>query len=151
VRNGYRQPAGDGWALVGDAYHYKDPVDGQGVYDALLEAKLLAEAIAEWQSGGQSWAEAGQQYADQAHAALHPMLLRTVQSVKETMYTTVPPFLLRTAVRWLMNSPEYQRDFLRLLSRASDPAKGLTAGVVVRAMLRGIEGDLRGKPAAPAD
>jgi 2-polyprenyl-6-methoxyphenol hydroxylase-like FAD-dependent oxidoreductase len=151
VRNGYRQPAGDGWALVGDAYHYKDPVDGQGVYDALMEAKLLAEAIAQWQSGGKSWAEAGQQYADQARAAIHPMLLRTVQSVKETMYTTVPPFLIRTALRWLMTSPEFQRDFLRLLSRASDPARGVPPGIIVRAMLRGIARDLRGKPAAPSD
>jgi flavin-dependent dehydrogenase len=36
IRNGIRQPVGEGWALVGDAFHYKDPLDGQGIYDAML-------------------------------------------------------------------------------------------------------------------
>src|SRR5690606_12999162 len=45
IKNGIRQPVGPGWALVGDAFHYKDPLDGQGIYDAFLSAKYLSEAI----------------------------------------------------------------------------------------------------------
>ena len=51
ITNGYREAYGQRWALVGDAVHYKDPLDGQGMYDALLEAKLLAQSIIEVESG----------------------------------------------------------------------------------------------------
>jgi flavin-dependent dehydrogenase len=148
IRNGYRQAVGDGWALVGDAFHYKDPLDGQGIYDAFMETKLLSEAIAQWQSG-KSWHEAGQAYADQAIAAIRPMLLHTVKNVKQTMYMDPPPFIIKSVVRWLTNSPEFQRDYIRLLNRVSDPAKWQTPGVIPRAILRGIAGDLRRKPAVP--
>ena len=43
--NRYRQSAGPGWALVGDAGHFKDPSTGMGMSDAFLAAELLAEAI----------------------------------------------------------------------------------------------------------
>jgi 2-polyprenyl-6-methoxyphenol hydroxylase-like FAD-dependent oxidoreductase len=142
IRNGYRQPVGDGWALVGDAYHYKDPLDGQGIYDALLEAKLLGEAIHQWQNGGKSWQEVSQQYADQAREATRPMLLQTVNRVKNEMFSDPPPFIIKTLIRWMMNSPEYQRDFMRLLTRQADPAKWQTPGVMRRAVLRGIANDL---------
>jgi flavin-dependent dehydrogenase len=41
----YRKPIGPGFALVGDAGHYKDFVTGQGMADALLDAERLARAI----------------------------------------------------------------------------------------------------------
>ena len=43
----YRRPIGPGFALVGDAGHFKDFVTGQGITDALLDAKRLAATIAE--------------------------------------------------------------------------------------------------------
>lgn len=43
--NQYRQSAGPGWALVGDAGHFKDPSTGMGMSDAFLAAELLAEAV----------------------------------------------------------------------------------------------------------
>ena len=43
----YRRPVGPGFALVGDAGHYKDFVTGQGITDALLDAKRLAATIAD--------------------------------------------------------------------------------------------------------
>jgi menaquinone-9 beta-reductase len=43
----YRRPIGPGFALVGDAGHYKDFVTGQGITDALLDAKRLSCAIAD--------------------------------------------------------------------------------------------------------
>ncbi len=41
----FRQSAGPGWALLGDAGHHKDPHLGDGITDALLQAKELASAI----------------------------------------------------------------------------------------------------------
>jgi flavin-dependent dehydrogenase len=40
-------PHGPGWALVGDAGYFKDPVTGQGISDAFAGAQLLANAVIE--------------------------------------------------------------------------------------------------------
>ena len=45
-RPGYmRVPWGAGWALVGDAGYWKDPIGAHGLTDALRDAELLARAI----------------------------------------------------------------------------------------------------------
>jgi 2-polyprenyl-6-methoxyphenol hydroxylase-like FAD-dependent oxidoreductase len=142
IRNGYRQPIGDGWALVGDAFHYKDPLDGQGIYDALVEAKYLGEAIHQWQNGGKSWQEMGQHYAEQARDATHAMLLQTVSRVKDEMFRDPPPFIIKTLVRWVLNSPECQRDMIRRLTRKTDPKDWQMPGAMRRAVMRGIANDL---------
>jgi flavin-dependent dehydrogenase len=41
----YRRPVGAGFALVGDAGHFKDFVTGQGMTDAFLDAERLSKAI----------------------------------------------------------------------------------------------------------
>lgn len=41
-----RVSVGPGWALVGDASFFKDPCTGQGMYDALRAAELLAQLVA---------------------------------------------------------------------------------------------------------
>lgn len=38
---------GDGWALIGDAAGFADPITGEGIYYALKSADLLADAIIE--------------------------------------------------------------------------------------------------------
>jgi 2-polyprenyl-6-methoxyphenol hydroxylase-like FAD-dependent oxidoreductase len=40
-----REPAGPGWALVGDAGVHKDPITAQGMLDAFRDAEHLAEAV----------------------------------------------------------------------------------------------------------
>ena len=40
-----RRPWGPGWALVGDAGYFKDPLTAHGLTDALRDAELLARAI----------------------------------------------------------------------------------------------------------
>jgi flavin-dependent dehydrogenase len=42
-----RRAWGDGWALVGDAGSFKDPLSTHGMTDALRDAELLADAILE--------------------------------------------------------------------------------------------------------
>jgi len=40
-----RQSHGPGWALVGDAGYFKDPITAHGISDALRDAELLARAV----------------------------------------------------------------------------------------------------------
>jgi flavin-dependent dehydrogenase len=40
-----RQSHGPGWALVGDAGYFKDPITAHGITDALRDAELLARAV----------------------------------------------------------------------------------------------------------
>jgi flavin-dependent dehydrogenase len=42
----FRRSSGSGWALAGDAGHFKDPVTAQGIRDALRFGRLLGEAVA---------------------------------------------------------------------------------------------------------
>ncbi len=46
VRGYFRRCVGAGWALVGDAGYFKDPITQHGISDALRDAELLARAIA---------------------------------------------------------------------------------------------------------
>jgi flavin-dependent dehydrogenase len=46
-----RQSWGPGWALVGDAGYYKDPITAHGMTDGLRDAELLADAILDTLAG----------------------------------------------------------------------------------------------------
>ncbi len=46
-----RQPWGPGWALVGDAGYFKDPITAHGITDGLRDAELLADGILETLGG----------------------------------------------------------------------------------------------------
>ena len=52
-----RRPWGPGWALVGDAGYFKDPLTAHGISDALRDAELLALAVAEGGDSALSWYE----------------------------------------------------------------------------------------------
>lgn len=43
----FRQSFGRGWALVGDAGYFKDPLTAHGITDALRDAEILARAVAQ--------------------------------------------------------------------------------------------------------
>jgi flavin-dependent dehydrogenase len=46
-----RQSHGPGWALVGDAGYFKDPLTAHGITDALRDADLLARAVFDGRAG----------------------------------------------------------------------------------------------------
>ena len=69
-RTGYvRRSYGPGWALVGDAGYYKDPITSHGLTDALRDAELLSRAIIAAASG----------------EAAEPMALARYQSVRDRL------------------------------------------------------------------
>jgi flavin-dependent dehydrogenase len=63
----FRQSFGPGWALVGDAGYFKDPLTAHGITDAFLDAELLAQAAAT----GTETAFAGYQTARDTLAVAH--------------------------------------------------------------------------------
>lgn len=142
VENGYREAYGAGWALAGDAFHYKDPLDGQGIYDALVETKLLAEAIGKWKRGELTWEQAGAQYKEQAWAATYPMFNMTVERVHREVHTFPPPFIIKTLIRWMLTDPAYQAKFLRVLSRVDNPSE-LPTSPSLGMIWRGIRNSLQ--------
>jgi len=74
-----RQAWGDGWALVGDAGYFKDPVSSHGITDAFIGAELLARALDETLLGDADEREAlthFQTQRDAMAAAMMPPLAR---------------------------------------------------------------------------
>jgi 2-polyprenyl-6-methoxyphenol hydroxylase-like FAD-dependent oxidoreductase len=63
-----RQCQGAGWALVGDAGYFKDPLTAHGITDALRDAQLLSAAIVD----GGRWAL--ENYQDERDALSLPFL-----------------------------------------------------------------------------
>jgi flavin-dependent dehydrogenase len=61
-----RTATGPGWALVGDACDFKDPLSAHGITDALIAAELLAGAVTDLRHDTQ--ADALASYSDQRHA-----------------------------------------------------------------------------------
>jgi 2-polyprenyl-6-methoxyphenol hydroxylase-like FAD-dependent oxidoreductase len=49
-----RASAGPGWALVGDAGYFKDPITAHGITDALRDAELLTRAVLDAPRGGRA-------------------------------------------------------------------------------------------------
>lgn len=143
VANRFLDAGGPGWVLVGDALHHKDPVDGQGIYDALLETKILAEELETWRAGEQSWAELVARYDRRVREGTHSMFLATTTRLRRELYEEPPVIVMKTLMRWLLNDEEYQRRFLLYLCRALPPDRWLTPGLMGRAVGRGLLGDLR--------
>lgn len=135
VGNGYRRAAGPGWALAGDAVHFKDPVDGQGIYDALLTTRILAEELC---AGG----DVGARYTERMRAATHPMFRATTQRLHDELYREPPALVVRTLLRWSLQDPTYQRRFFGYLCRELDPDGWLPPSVMAGAAARGLGRDV---------
>ena len=57
-----RAAAGPGWALVGDAAYFKDPITAHGITDALRDAELLADAVLQAPHSGRAQLDALREY-----------------------------------------------------------------------------------------
>lgn len=108
IGNLYRVPGGDGWGLVGDAYHQKDPIDGQGIYDAVFTAKVMAQAVDSYLRGATSWQEAVAIYDAAARAETYPVYRETLNRIKTSIYDDpfeqVPTFMAMMIAQEFENS-----------------------------------------------
>jgi 2-polyprenyl-6-methoxyphenol hydroxylase-like FAD-dependent oxidoreductase len=132
----FRESAGPGWALVGDAGHFKDPTPGQGISDALRQAVALAKAIER--------ALGGSEDPDRVLAEWWSWRDRDAWEMywfAQDMAAGRTPLLSRTVERRFAADPEMVEDLFRVLSHELAPAKLLTpgraAGVLSRALATG--------------
>jgi len=135
-RPGYiRKPWGSGWALVGDAGYFKDPLTSHGMTDALRDAELLARALVAVIVDGADEADAlagYQRTRDTLSSAFFdltdviaghrwtereiPDLLRRVNAATAEEVETLaalPPLPLRPATGELTRSPPFGRRCVR--------------------------------------
>lgn len=68
--NRFVVPAGPGWALVGDAGLYLDPITGQGIANAFLSAALMADALVDGLGGACTMDDAMDRYRSERDALL---------------------------------------------------------------------------------
>ncbi len=112
--NYFRSPSGPGWALVGDAGLAMDPVTGQGISDALRDADLLANAIADGLGGGRSLEVALRDYQHARDRAVKPMYDFTLD-----VATMGPPKVEQELLfRALERDPRQTQRFLAVLAGA---------------------------------
>ncbi len=141
IGNLYRAPGGAGWALVGDAYHQKDPIDGQGIFDAVYTAKLLAEAITAHLHGDLTWTAALKQYDDAARAETYPMYQSTLDRVRASLYTPTPEWG-KVIARWLLQDPLVQEKMGLMITRQISADQVTNIPLMVGALARGPLRDL---------
>jgi 2-polyprenyl-6-methoxyphenol hydroxylase-like FAD-dependent oxidoreductase len=69
-----RRSTGPGWALVGDAGYWKDPLSTHGLTDAFRDAELLARTVIEAPDPGPGQSRALADYEAQRDALAFPLL-----------------------------------------------------------------------------
>lgn len=141
----FREASGSGWALIGDAGHFKDPTPGQGIADALRQVETMAPAIAE------AWGD--ERTLD---AALRKWWAWRDRDAWEMYWFAqdmgsleLAPMLVDEFNAQLAAEPELAEGFLRVLNHETRPSKFFTARrmapIVARAFAAG-----RGKRSALA-
>ncbi len=145
IGNLYRQAGGRGWALVGDAMVQQDPLDGQGIYNAVYTAKALAWAIREWWAGRRSWDEALEWYDDTVMARTYSMYRQMLDRVQTTLYSELPPDIAQRVARWTAEDPLLKAVMGRFMMRQipAEVMRVLTPGLLLSMMVRGGLRDLR--------
>lgn len=141
IGNMFRDPGGLGWALTGDAYHQKDPIDGQGIYDAVYTSRSLAQALLDWRDSEKTWDEALTWYDQTVRAEAVPQYEMTLFRVQQQMYprlnVQLPKFLWQHPVRWLTKDPQYMQLAGLALNRQINPRQSVEPRFMALAMLRG--------------
>lgn len=142
IANRYREVGGAGWILVGDALHHKDPIDGQGICDALIAGRELATLLADLHRGLVSWQTMLARYQERVMHETYPMYQSTMKRLARDLYSDPSPLLIRTLIRWALQDPEYQRRFLLFLSRCIAPSDFRTPSLMAGVIARGASKDL---------
>jgi len=147
IGNLYRQPGGAGWALTGDALVQQDPLDGQGIYNAVYTAKALAWAIREWRGGRFSWDEALAWYDETVQIRTYGMYRQLLTRVQGSLYGQISEDMARTVARWAMDD-RLLKDVMGKFVTRQIPAEAmrlLTPGLMINAVVRGTLRDFRKK------
>jgi 2-polyprenyl-6-methoxyphenol hydroxylase-like FAD-dependent oxidoreductase len=134
----FRASAGPGWALVGDAGHFKDPTPGQGISDALRQTAKLAPAIERALSGDEDALRTWWRWRD---ADAWPMYWFARDMGAEE---PIPP-LVHELQRRMAAEPALAHGLLRVLNHDVAPEAVFTPRVVLGTAVRA----LRAGPVSP--
>jgi flavin-dependent dehydrogenase len=146
IGNLYRQPGGAGWALVGDAYMQQDPLDGQGIYNAVFSAKALAWAVRKWRAGDFSWDEALEWYDETVQIRTYSMYRQLLDRINASLYATMPDAVAQRLARWMAGDALFKDTFARFITRQipAEAMRLMTPGLILRAAARGALRDTLG-------
>jgi 2-polyprenyl-6-methoxyphenol hydroxylase-like FAD-dependent oxidoreductase len=123
----FRESAGPGWVLVGDAGHFKDPTPGQGIADALRQAERLAPAI-ESALGGAGDQALSDWWAWRDHDAWEMYWY-----AHDIGAPVQAPPLVREIERRVAADPELTDAFMRVLNHDLPPSKAFSPSLVLAA------------------
>jgi 2-polyprenyl-6-methoxyphenol hydroxylase-like FAD-dependent oxidoreductase len=135
MRGFFRTPAGPGWALLGDACHFKHPATAQGIGDAVEQAIHIAEAL----SGANPSLDGYEGWRD-ARAAEH-------YDWSFTWGRFPRPGLSEKVFRGWATEPDAGQDLRDTFSRRVEPSRLMTKERIGR-WLGGEPAEDRPEPAA---
>jgi 2-polyprenyl-6-methoxyphenol hydroxylase-like FAD-dependent oxidoreductase len=127
----FRQSAGPGWVLVGDAGHFKDPAPGQGIADAFRQTEKLATAIVDALGNSNLDTAAQRWWRWRDHDAYE--MYWYARNVGAPGVTS--PLITR-ALRDIAADPDATRTFLRILNHDVRPSQLFTPARLARAATR---------------
>ncbi|MEU0938443.1 FAD-dependent monooxygenase [Embleya sp. NPDC005971] len=128
----FRHSTGPGWALAGDAGHFKDPVTAQGIRDALRFGRLLGEAVApvldtptRLDAATASWEHRRDHECRETYHWTNTLARSTAVSPLE-----------ETLMRSMATRPEGSRPLLDVYSRIRKPSELMTPRVLATLLAR---------------
>jgi flavin-dependent dehydrogenase len=140
IANYYRQSAGPGWALVGDAVHHKDPLGGQGIYDAVFSSRAFAGAYLAYRAGAATWDKAMAVYKKTLEAETLPIYRNTINATSNFQPQDA---VQRILGRYACENPEFIDAMIRVPARMIAPTEVVTTPRIVKIVARGVVGDVR--------
>ena len=117
----YRQSFGPGWALVGDAGMYMDPITGQGINNALASAELFAAAWAKTRRRA-SWLNAMAGYQRRRDAATRPiynLVALGAQAQQMSWMTDIGVNLGTPIFKAIARQPEIAQEYIGIFNGAT--------------------------------
>lgn len=141
--NFFRESAGPGWALLGDAGHFKDPTPGQGIADALRQGEAMAAAIEGAEGSSAALDNAMRDWWKWRDEDAWEMFW----FAQDISSTELSPLLARAMQERMAADPELIENFLRLLNHEIPPSKVFTARVIAPVVARAFR-DGRGRRGA---
>jgi 2-polyprenyl-6-methoxyphenol hydroxylase-like FAD-dependent oxidoreductase len=130
----WRASSGPGWVLAGDASHFKDPVTGQGMGDALRMGRTLGEQLApalgdpaETDRRARRWER------DTTAHCLHAYHFANLDTIVRT-----PPRVLKEAIREFSRNSD--PSFSHVIGRTRTAQQVFSAPVLARAAARALAG-----------
>jgi len=129
----FREAAGPGWVLVGDAGHFKDPTPGQGISDAFRQADRLAHSIEDGlvDACSDSVMQRWWRWRDEDAYEMHWFAKDMGAPGSSTPFNT-------RMIRDLAADPEATQTFVRVLNHEVPPSELFTRPRAVRAAARAL-------------